>query len=220
MSIAETKNRVFVVAIYGGGDNSLPEAAERVGRLIAEKTNWIVFTGASWPDRRSSAVKHRALVGPHDLGRPWMGLPQAKDQLSDTPDPKGFVFKTPLGHKRNYLEALLCDGAFAFPGGSGTLSEAVATLCLGKPVILIGDQQWSGVGPGPDGRLTAERKARWIKETHKKFASEPTMPAIDALIERDITVENLNDVERRLGVMSETELQGALDKLAGLLGTR
>jgi predicted Rossmann-fold nucleotide-binding protein len=41
-----------------------------------------------------------------------------------------------MGHQRNFLEALLCDAAVVFEGKEGTISEAVGTLCLGKPVLL------------------------------------------------------------------------------------
>ena len=211
------KERVLVVGMFGGGSSSLPQEAESLGRLVATTTNWIVLTGGSGPDQRSSAVKHRALIGPDAAGRPWMGLLQSADPIPTPPPSNGFVFKTPLGHKRNYLEAMLCDAAFAFPGGSGTLSEVVAMLCLGRPVVLIGEEQWSAASPGVAGRLPAETKRRWVDETRQKFRAEPRAPAIDDLILRDITVENLADVEQRCALTPASDMAGAVERLAALL---
>ena len=72
----------------------------------------------------------------------------------------------------------------------------------GKPVVLIGERHWLDVGAGDGDRITEEQKSQWIDTTRKKFDQEPDVPAIDALIERDVKVENLSDVERRLAVLS------------------
>jgi predicted Rossmann-fold nucleotide-binding protein len=47
-------------------------------------------------------------------------------------------------HRRNYAEACICDGAIAFEGGDGTISEVLFALQLGHPVIVV--------GPGHRGR--------------------------------------------------------------------
>lgn len=46
------------------------------------------------------------------------------------------VLSESLGHKRNHVEAALCHGAIRLAGGDGTLSEAIFTLSLGKPVTF------------------------------------------------------------------------------------
>src|SRR4051812_35044635 len=93
MSITELKDHVAIVGIFGGGSGSLPKEAEKLGRIIAATTNWITLTGGSGPDPSSDAVKHRALVGPDDLDRPWIGVLQSKDDLPNPRWENGFVFK-------------------------------------------------------------------------------------------------------------------------------
>jgi hypothetical protein len=46
-----------------------------------------------------------------------------------------------MGHQRNLLEAWMCDAAIVleYCAGEGTLSELVSAVCLGKPVLLIGE---------------------------------------------------------------------------------
>jgi predicted Rossmann-fold nucleotide-binding protein len=212
----DVKQRAIVVCVFGGGSGSLVDEAQQLGLAIATETKWIVFTGGSGPDRHSQAVKHRALVGPGDSGRPWMGLLRTGERLPESDSANGFVFKTRLDHRRNYLEAVLCDAAVAFPGGSGTKSEVVATLCLGKPVVLVGDE-WSEAKPGFVGRLSGNTKRSLVDATRKKFNESPKVAAIDELIARDIVAANLVGVEQRCVWISTKRLQEAVDKLAELL---
>ncbi len=44
---------------------------------------------------------------------------------------------TGLGHFRNFLVVQAADGVIAFPGASGTLSEAAMAKTLGKPVVTL-----------------------------------------------------------------------------------
>ena len=217
MDPEEAKQRTLVVAIFGGGGGVLIDEAEHLGRLIVDETHWMVLTGAATiGERQSTAVKHRALIGSGEAGRPWMGIPQTRDPLPEPPDPTGYVFRTPLGHKRNYLEAVLCDAAFAFPGAEGTLSEAVAVLCLGKPVVMIG-QQWQDLIQMADDGVPNKVKNDIIQRSLTKFAADRTPAAIDPLITRDILVEHLDDMERRVALMPAEQLGSVVDKLADLL---
>jgi predicted Rossmann-fold nucleotide-binding protein len=205
--MVEAKQRTLTIAVFGGNDGSAASGAEQIGTTIATTTQWIVLTGGAGPVPNSPKVKERALVGPHNSKRPWIGVLQARDEPPPPGgDCTGFVFKTPLGDKRNYLEAWLCDGAIALKGKEGTLSEVVATLCLGKPVVLVGDH-WNDSASGD-----------WWNAAHAKLTHEPASPAIDALIERDVTRKHLKDAEKRYRIVTvNTE---AIDSLASLLDDR
>jgi hypothetical protein len=49
------------------------------------------------------------------------------------------VLRPEIGDQRNLLNAWLCDAAVVFDGGLGTVSECVSALCLGRPVLLVGE---------------------------------------------------------------------------------
>ena len=67
-----------------------------------------------------------------------------------------------LDHKRNYLEAALCDAAIGLAGKEGTYSEVVFALSLHRPVALIGDswmQKWPvDTREGPEAAARAAMK--------------------------------------------------------------
>src|SRR5689334_12351814 len=106
------KQGTHIIAVFGGTTESAAADAQALGMAIANETEWIVLTGGGKPSSTSNKVKERALYGPSQKDHRWIGVLQAHDDL---PEEGGldFVFRTPLGHKRNYLEACLCDGAIA-----------------------------------------------------------------------------------------------------------
>lgn len=215
MTIQEIKNTAYVVGIFGGNsDASVAELAENLGRGIAQATKWIVLTGGAGPKNDSPKVKERALVGPDEAGRPWIGILQNRDDLPTHPFPNGFIFKTPLGDRRNYLEAALCDGAIALTGKEGTTSEFTAALCLGKPVVLLGEG-WVSARPDAAGHVSDNIKAKWIEVAQAKLEEDDSSPAIDELIRRDIRLDHLEGVENRCKV-ADGHSQ-AIDSLAELL---
>ena len=170
-------------------------------------------------------MKDRALVGPDEKKRPWIGIAQERDTLPNPASKWGFVFKTPLGHKRNYLEAVLCDAAIAFPGATGTWSEVVAMLCLRKPVLLVGDDWaddnlWTNLRvskPAAGQPLTDEAMKTWTHRAHERFSKDSKFPAIDALIERHVIAEHLTDAHKRLAVLGTDGWRQAIGTLLDLL---
>ena len=103
-------------------------------------------------------VKEQAILGAEAARKtgcaaPWVGVDRS-GTVDSTTDPgrEAFIVHTDLGHKRNCLEACLCDAAVALEGGDGTVSEAVFTLSLGKPVVFIGNT-WNKYKIGSGGQL-------------------------------------------------------------------
>jgi predicted Rossmann-fold nucleotide-binding protein len=147
-------SRPMIVAVFGGssGDSTeVPEAvlelARCAGSTIAAK-GLILLTGGRLNKRECpDAVKDAALLGADPDGR-WIGVlkegcrpasePDGEDSPAFDPDDKGGVIFSHMDHQRNFLEASLCDAAVVLMGGEGTISEAVSTICLGKPVLLAG----------------------------------------------------------------------------------
>jgi SLOG cluster4 family len=94
----------------------------------------IVLTGGTHAGE--DAVKNSAIAGAGSS--PWIGVERSKTISSSIFD-SGFVINSDLDHKRNYLEACLCDAAIGLKGGDGTLSEVTFSLSLGRPVAFVGD---------------------------------------------------------------------------------
>jgi predicted Rossmann-fold nucleotide-binding protein len=128
-----------IIAIFGPSrnvDSKVLARAEELGRAVAEGRQ-ILLTGGTGP--ASSPVKNRAILGAGDS--PWVGVdrktspgPECREVL-----PNGFVITSDLDHKRNYLEAYMCDAAIGLEGGKGTLSEITSALSLQRPVAFVGD---------------------------------------------------------------------------------
>jgi hypothetical protein len=112
-----------IIAVFGGSkDADVLACAEELGRTIAEE-NQILLTGGTRPAR--DAVKNSAICGAGSS--PWVGVDRASPGNTDwstAPEPGfGFLVRSDLDHKRNYLEACMCDAAIGLQGGIGTESR-------------------------------------------------------------------------------------------------
>lgn len=123
-----------VVAVFGGADPEAVRLAKTLGEMIA-RSGQILLTGGSGPG--DATVKESATAGAGNS--PWVGVERTAAIGFAVRGP-GFVINSDLGHRRNYLEACLCDAAIALWGGDGTISEAVFSLALRRPVALVGDR--------------------------------------------------------------------------------
>jgi predicted Rossmann-fold nucleotide-binding protein len=138
-----------IIAVFGGSqDTAVLDFAERLGHIIAEEKQ-ILLTGGTGPAKGD--VKNAAILGAGSS--PWIGVDRRKpDEVrrlgpgakwSKKPE-WGFRIRSDLNHKRNYLEALMCDAAIALKGKGGTLSEVASALSLQRPVAFVGDS-WKGL---------------------------------------------------------------------------
>lgn len=126
-----------IIAVFGGSESEdVLDFAENLGRIIARSQD-ILLTGGTRPARRP--IKNRAILGAGVS--PWVGVERTSGGVSFTNEPKhAFVIYSDLDHKRNYLEALMCDAAIGLEGGEqgGTISEVTSALSLQRPVALVG----------------------------------------------------------------------------------
>lgn len=114
---------------------SILDCARDLGAKIAAHN--IVLTGGEGPGECS--VKDVAIAGAGS--GPWIGVIQRGGLETECHNVgNGIVVPTELKHKRNFLEALMCDAAVAFmlPDGPGTRSEVACALALRRPVALVG----------------------------------------------------------------------------------
>jgi uncharacterized protein (TIGR00725 family) len=129
-----------IIAVFGSKDQESVAIAKEIGGIIARRGQ-ILLTGGTRAGMDS--VKHSAIAGVGSS--PWIGVGRANSIDAFEPPGGGFIIQSDLGHKRNYLEACLCDAAIGLKGGDGTLSEVTFALSLQRPVALIGDHwksQW------------------------------------------------------------------------------
>ena len=113
--------------------------ARFAGALIGEKH--ILLTGGAGPG--DDSVKDTAIAGAREAEGAWVGVLQGDEAPPDggAQSPRHHVIPTGLRHRRNFLEALMCDAAIAFVGGPGTRSEVACAFALQRPVALVG-QDW------------------------------------------------------------------------------
>jgi uncharacterized protein (TIGR00725 family) len=135
--MTEPPGRPTIVALFGG--NRVPDevldAARWIGGQIAAH-GFIVMTGGE--GKTLERVKEVAIDGAGPDG-PWIGvLNNSGGTAGVRAVGRGLVVSPQMADQRNFLEGSLCDAAVVLPGEEGTVSEAVSSLCLGKPVLLVG----------------------------------------------------------------------------------
>jgi uncharacterized protein (TIGR00725 family) len=142
-----------VIAVFGSGDHT--DVAEALGAEIARRSCILLTGGGRGAD--GPAVTESGLAGA-EAARRDEGLLGARvgvlrrrkgDERVEVDVEDGdtkIVLDLAVGHRRNYLNAHLCDAAIALDGGEGTKSEVAFCLALGRPVVLVGPV-WGGEFP-------------------------------------------------------------------------
>lgn len=152
-----------VIGVFGSGTKSDDErdAVERISQAI-NRAGAIVLSGAEPPSNgypvRPKPVKDLAVYAlrgvPDWPSVLWVGVANHDD--SDKPVPhgtRGLVVTPGWAHRRNFVEAAMCDAAFAVEATTeGTASEALYCLYFGRPLSLV-------VG-GPAGSRVTPRELR------------------------------------------------------------
>jgi hypothetical protein len=124
-----------IIAVCGsdGPDDGLPgyalEAAERVGRLIAQHGGVLVCGGRG-------GIMRAACKGckQEDQSVTIGILPYSVEEANEYVD---IPVPTYIGYMRNFLITRVGDAVIAIHGAWGTLSEIASAMVLNKPVILI-----------------------------------------------------------------------------------
>jgi uncharacterized protein (TIGR00725 family) len=169
-----------IVAVIGDGAASLElgEIGEAVGRGLVDAGFRIVTGGlggvmeaASKGARSAASYREGDVVGI---------LPSADARSANAF--VDIVLPSGLGIARNTLVVQMADAVIAIGGGSGTLSEIALGWQLGKPVVALAVEGWSG-------RLAGERVDARRSDT--------------VLAARDAS-EAVSLVERALGVQLHT----------------
>jgi predicted Rossmann-fold nucleotide-binding protein len=221
---AREPDRPTIVAVFGrtwrtgrtGGisDEVLKELlklARCAGSKIAA-AKFVVLTGDRPPTggrlEQLHAVKDAAMLGAAPNGH-WIGvLKGGLKEVKEDSEPafrkegkgKGGVIFSNMGDRRNFLEASLADAAIVLDGKTGTISEAVSAISLGKPVLLVGTA-WATRCPALHQLfkvkvLTGNPKDILIKEARKKLGEKTEQGPMRDLIEQALKPRSIQLHER------------------------
>lgn len=207
-----------IVAVFGGNDKilikrcNLIERAKALGAEIASR-RLIVLTGGTGP--ADKGVKGAAIDGAK--GSPWIGVDQTGTVRTSEQD-TGIVISTDLGHKRNYLEASLCDAAICLEGGEGTVSEATFALALQRPVAFWGDDWRHELHLSGDEHATTVKSM--VTQTFNRVGETPTgKPRFDALVSKKALDDGLSSLPPFMFFTTNTAASAVLDWITRTLST-
>jgi hypothetical protein len=153
--------------------------ANELGRAITAAGHILLTGGPGRDSVRGSAIDGAG-------SKPWIGV-EKEGPVGAEEVGSGLVIQTGLGHKRNYVEASMCDAAAALPGGDGTVSEVTSALSLGRPVAFVGE--WR-----TDVDLDASdvSSVLIVKRTRKRFGNPTGTEGINAPLAEDALLHSLD----------------------------
>lgn len=127
------------------------QAAEDVGRLVAERGG-VIVTGGRF------GVMEAASRGAKKADGLTIGFLPAMDK-STANDFVDVIFPTGLGRARNLLTARSCDALIMIGGSCGTLNELTIAYAEARPVVIL-----RGSGGWADRIGTVMHKGKYIDE--------------------------------------------------------
>ena len=130
-------DRRIIIGVMGAGETATEadvNHAYQLGQLIAQQ-GWVLLTGG-----RNVGVMDAASRGAKAAGGLTVGILPGKDTQGVSPA-VDIAIVTDLGHARNNINVLTCDGIIACGMGMGTASETALALKNGKAVILLTNNQ-------------------------------------------------------------------------------
>lgn len=212
MSTTSTHQRPHIVAVFGGNDVEGPvaEKTRTTARQIVAR-GAIVLTGGDGRNNRTQNVKDVANLAARSEGR-WISVlntrPGQRRGLSRVG--RGAVVRPQTGDQRNLLEPWMSDACvvLATGAGDGTFSELVSGLCLGRPILLVGeptmwstDRPWSQVRDWFESGHVDESSAEEIIRHVRDYLGEG---AITDLVRAILKAENLG-VDRTCAFLGPDE---------------
>jgi uncharacterized protein (TIGR00725 family) len=197
-----------IIAVFGGDDSDTIVIAEKIGGIIAEKKQ-ILLTGGTRAG--TDSVKHSAIAG---VGSSlWVGVDRA-ETVDASESRGGFIIRTDLDHKRNYVEACLCDAAIGLKGGDGTLSEVTFALSLQRPVALLGDH-WKCDWP-LDAANRAKTLSLMVDRAFSKVGKQLSgKPSLDKVLNEPVIRNGLKQLPP-YNYLTATNTQDVVDWISSL----
>jgi hypothetical protein len=146
---------VAVVGPGAGASAEQLEAAEEVGRLLAEAGAVVVCGGLG-------GAMEAVCRGARSAGGMTVGILPGRDR-DDANEYVQVALPTGLGEGRNALVVRAADAVVAVGGGYGTLSEIALALRADKPVVGIGTWELSRDGEPDTGVVRVQGAAQAVR---------------------------------------------------------
>jgi len=143
-----TTTMAHQVAVIGSG-SEWEDAAEEVGRLLAERGCTVVTGGLD----EVMAAAHR---GARSAGGSTIAILPGEDRSEANPWAEHVVV-TGIGHARNLAVAASGEAVIAVGGSYGTIAEMALALRLGRRVVALDG------APDVDGALGAQTPAEAVE---------------------------------------------------------
>jgi uncharacterized protein (TIGR00725 family) len=210
MSGTRTK---LIIAVFGGTDPDAINKARALGAIIAQRSH-ILLTGGTRPS--TARVSESAIDGVRSSA--WVGVARSNKIVTE-PWNSGLVIYTDLGHKRNYLEAHLCDAAIGLSGGDGTVSEVTFSLALQRPVVLVGDD-WKKSGCLDDASRPAVLMSMVNRAFNRVGRESSGRPDLDALLNESAISAALAHLPPYMYLASSEPVEDAVDWIENVFKTR
>lgn len=136
---------VPVIAVFGSDVAGTPAVSRKLGEAIALSGATLLTGGGQEPTENS--VKEQAMEGARSAPRRRRGarigvLGKEENEVWEKAVADEFLMSLAFSHRRNYVNAMLCDVAVAFVGGNGTTSEVAFALAAERPILLLG-AEWA-----------------------------------------------------------------------------
>jgi uncharacterized protein (TIGR00725 family) len=152
------KQKITISVIGGSSIGSKVESlAEDVGKMVAELGCILVCGGLG-------GAMEAAAKGAKKAGGITIGILPGKEKEDANPY-IDIALPTSIGYARNTIVACSADIIIALPGSYGTTSEICYGLIYGRPVINLGNWEFTGTVPVKD---LAEAEVR-IRKIIKKL---------------------------------------------------
>ncbi|MGY1701273.1 SLOG cluster 4 domain-containing protein [Geodermatophilus sp. SYSU D00766] len=217
-----------ILAVFGGSREpgaDVLAAAERIGYAIA-RHHCVVLTGGTGAG--TATVRDRALTGAErstadgGLGA-WVGVERSAHVGTPSRDGLRLRLRPGYEHKRNYVEARMCDAAIAFPGEEGTASEVAFSLALGRPVLLLGPKWASDLplaGPARPAGLKHLQELAWKAVRKKEVTPSPLDPLIEEALDSVAASKDLSPWAHGSLPESDDDASALVDLLLQMLRHR
>lgn len=168
------RRRLIAVIGNGKATSDAERCAEELGRLIVERGHRLVTGGLGGVMEAASRGAHRARnYREGDV----IGVLPSGDRTTANPH-VDIVVPTNMGYARNVLVVSMADAVVAVGGGAGTLTEMAMAWQLGRIVVGLELEGWSGKLAGQP--IDAQRSGVVIAARDPADAVEKLCAALEA----------------------------------------
>lgn len=188
--------KMRIIGVMGPGKGALPQECDRafeLGQQIAT-AGWVLLTGG-----RNEGVMDAANQGAKAAGGMTLGILPGSSQsgMSNSVD---IAVLTGMGHARNVINILSSEVVIVCGMGLGTASEVALAIKVGRPVILVSDddlayrffRQCLAKNGDEKGNRSPETRYSSLPHLHRVRTAEEAIALVHQLLENGAELEGRN----------------------------